>query len=175
MWCVDVFMNVLMSDVFMTVWFGTCWCVDDNYDCVSNYVEVSIRWCVDELMCHVRCWCVFWWLRGCVVAMMNCCVDALMCWWVCWCVDVRALAIKLMRWCVSDLVLMRYRVLQKSGPVWNTGSSLQTCSKPAENLVSREKPAKMSSKPGFCQTWFMRVWTKVANLVYRQKPAKNLL
>jgi hypothetical protein len=33
----------------------------------------------------------------------------------------------------------------------------------------------MGSKPGFCSTgWFMKVWTKDVNLIYRQKPTKNL-
>jgi hypothetical protein len=49
---------------------------------------------------------------------------------------------------MNNLVL--YMVLQKSDSVWKTGLSPQTYSKPAENLVSREKPAEMSSKPGFC-------------------------
>jgi hypothetical protein len=50
--------------------------------------------------------------------------------------------------------------------------------KPALNLLkswfSREKPAEVSSKPGFCETgWFMKVWTRDINLVHRQKPTKN--
>jgi hypothetical protein len=35
----------------------------------------------------------------------------------------------------------------------------------------REKPAKMSSKPGFCSTfWFMKVWTKSESRAGLERP-----